>query len=259
MVPGSISAVLGIQVEYVASLADCVRMPAICRGALLKLSFAGTSSSVAIPLCRGCEADYRICIGSRARLPRWKDSPAVYPGLGPLIHLLGIRFEYESLTWPEASHIDQCTVPLGQFSGVVPSIRLVHEVNVRLGASECCEVAAGISDFDIWRNHGRNHEGGIHDLAEPKLLQEVVLRTEHGSSLCTAIQHLVYPVRGRSAEPEFDPVKWEKGFKRLDRRVMAPGLVSSVHCHVCKIFRLAHSRSAGNKNAARSDGVTLTP
>ena len=117
----------------------------------------------------------------------------------------------------------------------------------------------GHQRFDMQRHHRRDHEGGIDDLAEPKLLDQVVLRTEHRCGRCAAVQQLVHPIGRRAAESQLDPLAAKERLQCLDRRVMTAGLVADMDSNIGQIFGRLDRRTRGNEHAARRDRVAFAP
>ena len=57
------------------------------------------------------------------------------------------------------------------------------------------KIAADSVELHAIRHHRRDHEGGVRDLAEAKLLQKVILGTEHGGGRRAAVQQLIDTIR----------------------------------------------------------------
>ena len=93
----------------------------------------------------------------------------------------------------------------------------------------------------------------VQDLAEAKLLDEIVLGSEHGCCSRAAIQQLIHPIRRGSTECQLDPIGRQERLQRLDCREMAAGLIAYMHREIGKILGRADGRTGWNENAARRD------
>jgi hypothetical protein len=78
---------------------------------------------------------------------------------------------------------------------------------------------------------------GVDQLAEAQLLKNVVLRTPHVGGLDRAAQHQSHPVKRPPGEVELDLRALQERFERLDRRVMAAGVIADPDLHPDEILR----------------------
>src|SRR5215813_360206 len=83
---------------------------------------------------------------------------------------------------------------LGEFVSVVMRVQLRAQVDVALRLLERAEIAPDIFRIRRALDHRRDHEGGVDDLAESKLLGEIIWPVEQRGRRALAVEQHLDPV-----------------------------------------------------------------
>src|SRR5262245_34235919 len=95
-----------------------------------------------------------------------------------LVHFFGIGLENQPFARSPAPRIHHRMEAIGEFVVVIMGVEFRPQVDITLRPPQRPDESSQI--FWIWVavDHGRNHEGGIDDFAEAKLLGEIIRTAE---------------------------------------------------------------------------------
>src|SRR3984893_18176625 len=203
-------------------------------------------------------ADHGVFISAGSHSAVGENTVLGNPPEGLLVNFLAIGLEHKTLARAPAPRIHLGMIALGKFLLVVVRIEIGPQIDIALGAAKRAEELAQIRWIRIAGHHGCDHEGGIDDFAETELLGEVIGSAEQGGSLRLPVNELIEPVKQHSIrERQIDLVRRHVLLERLNRRIVAAGLVAHRNGNAGEIVRRLDRRGGGNKHAGRRHRVNI--
>jgi len=122
-------------------------------------------------------------------------------------------------------------------------IAIGSQVDVALRPLQGAEEFAQVLRLRLAADHGGDHETGVDDLAEAKLLGEVVRPGKQRRGRRLAVHQQLHPFEQHAvAERQIDALGRHVGFERLHGRVVAAGLVADRDRHAGEVSGPFHRR-----------------
>src|SRR5262249_2420588 len=229
------------------------------------LRFCRSGLGHPLPLARaGGGPAPSISAGDRVRVIHDRglriENPALAnPCLSLGVDVLPVRQKHDSLPARETTHVDPRLVAVGDLVEVEVLVLFRREVQIHLRALEAVHVFVDVGRIDVMRQHERDHERRVDDLAEPELFENLIGYPPDARRRHVAFDAGIDPRPGRADELQLDLLAIEERLERLQRGEMAAGMVADRHVLSGQCLRSADRRSRRHPEAPRRDHVGLAP
>ena len=204
----------------------------------------------------GVEARDRLLVLARAHAALGEDAPLGDPLDRPVEDLLRVGLEHQALAGAPAPGVHEGMEADRELVAVVVRVEIGPDVDVALRALQRPEEPLEVLGVRLAVDHRRDHERGVDDLPEAELLGEVVRAAEQGGRRRLALDEELHAAEEHAVvEGELELVGAEVRFERLDRGVVAPGLIADRDRDPRQLLGAPHRRVGRHEDPRRRHRV----